>query len=442
MKHVLMLPSWLESQWGGAGGGTFFIEQAAIMRQYAGWKVNMLYPLTAHVNKVTRHNLSPSHGMEVKHSDGLEIWVGYYSYYFSWNRCHFGEKLFLEYVREHGMPEVLWMQAISSAGKLARHLSQKYDIPYFIHEHSAMYAHKTFRWWKKRRIKTIIKGAVYCAAVSDDLRRGMLRQIAVYDNKISVVHNPVNIVFADAELSSRSFGGVFIAVQLLRADKNIDKILGAFAALHKEYPQMRLVIVGDGPEMDNLKQLAHDMQLCDSVKFTGVQSREQVCAHLRVADYFVSASDYETFGLSLAEAMVCGLPSISNRWGIAEILVNEKTGVLLEKISEENIADAMRIIMSRRYDSAHIRNSALAVSSPQTFAHNVQKQLSAKITNSQNHNSKPKKKKIKRISKNKTIRLSAPETSLKYSQLCNIPSTLLRGTKQQRFYLLSARRSR
>ena len=383
MKHVLMLPSWLESKWGGTGSGTFFIEQAAIMRQYAGWKINMLMPLVARMNKVTRHNLSLAHGMDIKHADGSEIWIGYYSYYF-WKRRamrHFGEKLFLEYVRKHGMPETLWVQAISPAGKLAQHLSQKYDIPYFIHEHSTMYARKTFRRLVKRRVKTIIEGALYCAAVSEDLRLRMLRQITVNDNKISVVHNPVNVIFADAELPSRSFGGVFVAVQLLRANKNIDKILGAFAALHKEYPQTRLVIVGDGPEMDNLKQLAHDMQLCDSVKFIGVQSREQVCAHLRAADYFVSASDYETFGLSLAEAMVCGLPSISNRWGIAETLINEKTGVLLEKISEENIADAMRIIMSRRYDSAHIRNSALAVSSPQTFAHNVQKQLSAKMTN-------------------------------------------------------------
>ena len=377
MKHVLMLPSWIENRWHGAGGGTFFIEQALIMREFAGWKVNILMPCVENAIKAARNNYSPSGGMEVRHADDLEIWLGYYCYYLPvsrrWMWCRFGERLFLEYVGRHGHPEALWVQSGDPAGHLARHLSQKHDIPYFIHEHSARYAYKPFSRRAQRRARNVIEGAMYCAAVSKDLRGRMLHQTGLNEDKICVVSNPVNTVFVNAELSRRSHGGVFVAVGLLRPDKNMDKILVAFSEFHREHPETRLVIVGDGIERERLEQLSRDMQLCDSVRFTGSQSREQVCSHMCSADYFISASDYETFGLALAEAMVCGLPVISNRYGIAETLVDEMTGVTLEKVSVEGIVEAMKTVIIRRYDSAHIRKSALEVVCPRIFARDVER---------------------------------------------------------------------
>ena len=376
MPHILVLPSWLESKWG--GGGTFMIEQAAIMQEIANCKIGLLVLCAHHICKVKKSGLPFVKGVEVETREGVEVWLGYYPYYLPRRpiaaKKHFGEKLFLQYMDKHGKPDFLWVQSISHAGYWGRYLAKKYDIPYFVHEHATKYMTKNLRPSVCRRDSEVINDSVYCAAVSDELRRDMLRQIPA-DN-IRVIHNPVNMIFAEVPPALRRQNPfVFISTAPLRSIKKVDLIIRAFAKVHAESPNSRLLIVGDGDTKTALENLAEELHLSDAVVFTGMQSRVQTCKHLQAADAFVAASLHESFGLALAEALMCGLPSITPDVGIAGEMVNDKNGVLLDSRDMESIVAAMLQVMRGDYDSAAIQQTARQQVAPEIFARRVRENL-------------------------------------------------------------------
>ncbi len=377
-KHVLVLPSWLQTKWG--VGGSFFIEQTEIMSRVADWKINILIPQARSYWQVKRRNLPQVHGVEIENLDNIEMWRGYFIYY-RWRKNRqawrtFGEQLFLQYVEKHGMPDLLWVQAIPNAGYLAQHLHKKYGIPYFIHEHVAMYGRETIPYFARKRIKKIIDNSFYCAAVGEPLRLAMLKQIDVAENKISVVHNPVGFEFISPVInrdSKKPF--VFISTCELRGGKNVDSILRAFSVLRSEKQDVKLILVGDGGERQKLEVLTAELNLQNAVRFLGLQNREQVREHLQTADAFVLASSYENNSVGLLEALSSGLPAVTTRVGIAEYIINDENGVLANSTTPDDIVKAMRVIFNGNYDCANIHKNAMTLCHPQVFVDRVKEML-------------------------------------------------------------------
>ena len=378
MKHILVLPSWLETKWG--GGGSFFIEQTLIMSRLAGWKINILIPQARHISQVKRRGLPLVRGVEIENLSHIEIWRGYFIYYL-WRKNrqawrHFGEQLFLQYVKKHGMPDLLWVHAIPNAGYLAQYLNKKYGVPYFIHEHINMYHREKLSSFVRTRIKNIINNSVYCAAVGEPLRLSMLKQINVDENKISVIHNPVGLEFtsfAPEQNSKTPF--VFVSTCYLRPHKHVDSMLRALAVLRAENFDVQLIIIGDGEEKEKLESLAAKLKLGTATQFVGSQSRKQVREHLHNANAFVAASKYENCSVSLLESLACGLPVATTCAGIAEQIIDRQNGALADSTAADDIAKAMRIILNSDYNRAHIHQQAKALFHPQVFAARVEEML-------------------------------------------------------------------
>ena len=96
--------------------------------------------------------------------------------------------------------------------------------------------------------------------------------------------------------------------------------------MHDEIPA-KLLLVGDGPERQNMEQLCRDLNLMDDVRFLG--KLDPVEELLAVSDLFLMPSETESFGLAALEAMACHVPVIStNTGGIPEIVVNGQTGFM------------------------------------------------------------------------------------------------------------------
>ncbi len=377
-RHVLVLPSWLETKW--SGGGSFFIEQTEIMSRLADWKINILIPQARSYWQVKRRNWPQVRGVEIENLDDVEIWRGYFIYYRwrknRWAWCTFGEQLFLQYVEKHGMPDFLWVQAIPNAGYLARHLHKKYGIPYFIHEHVAMYGRETVPYFARKRIKKIIDNSFYCAAVGEPLRLSMLKQIDVAENKISVVYNPVGFEFISPVINCDSKTPfIFISTCYLRRGKNVDSILRALAVLRSEKYDVELILVGDGEERQKLEALTAELNLQNAVRFLGAQNREQVREHLQNADAFVLASDYENNSVSVLESLSSGLPVATTRVGVAEYIINDENGALADFTAPDDIVKAMRVILNGNYDCANIHKNAMVLCHPQVFADRVKERL-------------------------------------------------------------------
>jgi glycosyltransferase involved in cell wall biosynthesis len=113
--------------------------------------------------------------------------------------------------------------------------------------------------------------------------------------------------------------------------KRVDVVISAFKKLLIDYP-VELHIVGDGPEMNNLKSCAKENE--ENIIFHGQQ--DQCLKYLQSSDVFVQFSTTEGLSRSIIEASSCGLPCIvSDVGGNNEIVLHEKTGYVIDSKDED-----------------------------------------------------------------------------------------------------------
>jgi L-malate glycosyltransferase len=126
-----------------------------------------------------------------------------------------------------------------------------------------------------------------------------------------------------------------------RKVKRIEDILRAFAKIKEQIP-CKLLLVGDGPERQNMECLSRDLNISEDTRFIGkLDAIEEV---LSVADLFFMPSEKESFGLAALEAMACEVPVISsNTGGLAELNINGVTGFL------SNVGDIEDMVKNSLY---------------------------------------------------------------------------------------------
>lgn len=134
----------------------------------------------------------------------------------------------------------------------------------------------------------------------------------------------------------------FVNVARLSRQKGQDILLRGLALARADLPAVRLTLVGDGPQAEELKQLSKDLGLDDIVTFTGFVNDPS--SYLESADCFVFASRWEGFGVALVEALDRGLPLLATdcEFGPADLITDDRIGYLVETESPEAIADGLR----------------------------------------------------------------------------------------------------
>lgn len=144
----------------------------------------------------------------------------------------------------------------------------------------------------------------------------------------------------------------FALLSLGRLDirtKGYDLLLRALQQVRAKYERVVLVLVGDGPDRARLVQMAEALGIASAVRFVGHTSSPQryVCA----ADAYVSSSVVEGFGLAVAEAMLCGVPTIASRVGAAsDMIVHRQSGLLVEPGDVRAIVSAVFEFVEGRHD--------------------------------------------------------------------------------------------
>ncbi len=122
---------------------------------------------------------------------------------------------------------------------------------------------------------------------------------------------------------------IFIYVGRLSPEKNLPLLIRAFYGVAMTYDHVRLLLVGEGPERDNLETLIRHMEISNKVFFTGLVDYKQIPAYLTSSDIFVTPSSAETFGLSTVEAMAAGLPALGiDAPGTQDIIEDGITGLV------------------------------------------------------------------------------------------------------------------
>ncbi len=129
---------------------------------------------------------------------------------------------------------------------------------------------------------------------------------------------------------------ILMYVGRLGPEKNLPFLLRSFNGVVQTYAGVRLLIVGDGPERDNLEDRVRHMGIGDYVSFTGQAPYAMIPAYLKMADIFVTASVTEVHPLSVIEAMAAGLPVLGiDSPGISDSITDGETGYI---VSEEDLA--------------------------------------------------------------------------------------------------------
>ncbi|MFN2159673.1 MAG: glycosyltransferase [Anaerolineales bacterium] len=123
---------------------------------------------------------------------------------------------------------------------------------------------------------------------------------------------------------------VLIYTGRLGPEKNIPFLLRAFNGALQAYDNVKLLLVGDGPEKDNLEERVKLMGIQESVRFTGLVPYGQIRRYLFMADAFVTASVTEVHPLSVIEAMAAGLPVLGIASpGISDTILDGETGYIV-----------------------------------------------------------------------------------------------------------------
>jgi glycosyltransferase involved in cell wall biosynthesis len=126
---------------------------------------------------------------------------------------------------------------------------------------------------------------------------------------VPVVPNGIDLAKIAAVAPAAEEWDVIFTGRLIR-EKNVDVLLRALVPVREEIPDLRALIVGDGPERPALEALARDLGL--PVTFAGfLPDYDSVIAAMKASRVFVLPSTREGFGIAALEAMACGLPVVT-----------------------------------------------------------------------------------------------------------------------------------
>ncbi|MFW0778339.1 MAG: glycosyltransferase [Rickettsiales bacterium] len=189
-------------------------------------------------------------------------------------------------------------------------------------------------------------------AISEATRSALAKYEFIPKQKIRVIYNGIRglEVRPDEVHALRESLGVTDTELLLGTVARLDPVknqalmLTALAQILPEYPSARLLLVGDGPDRDNLEQLAGKLAIADRTIFTGF--REEPASYLAAMDLFLLSSHTEGTSMTLLEAMSLGITAVATRvGGNPEIVVDEKTGILTEPGSVQSFAAAIERLL-------------------------------------------------------------------------------------------------
>lgn len=138
------------------------------------------------------------------------------------------------------------------------------------------------------------------------------------------------------------FSFILLAVSRFEKEKNIFSIINIMEKIVHKNSKIGLVLVGDGSLKQSLQLTAHSLQLRDNIIFEGWKN--DLISYYKTADLFISASNYEGYGMSLIEAASSGCPILTSDVGVVGEILNNKNSLICDvgdiKCFVENILKA------------------------------------------------------------------------------------------------------
>ena len=265
-------------------------------------------------------------------------------------------------------------------GFLGKLYSKRYDVP-MIHTYHTMYedyTHYITKGHYDNYAKSLAKkmSSFFCNS-SDHviapstktkdklLNYGVRKNISVIPtgidiNKFMLENDNQSEIMKKYHISNKN--KVMLFIGRLAKEKSIDVIINQFAIIKKVIPDMKFLIVGDGPEKKKLINLVESLNLTDSIIFTGMIKNSEISKYYRLGKFFITASATETQGLTIIEAMASKNLVIARKdENIRNVINHNINGIIFKNESE------ISEFIINNYNNTNYINSITSVGSKTSF---------------------------------------------------------------------------
>lgn len=255
-------------------------------------------------------------------------------------------------------------------GILARLIAKQFNIP-LVHTYHTMYedythyvTHGYFEKSSKKIVEYLTK--FYCDTTARELivptnkTYKLLKEKYKMEKNIHIVPTGIEVerFFKEnidnklvarlkKQLNIQKKDIVIIFVGRLAKEKNIEFLLEAQKKLVKENKNIKLMIVGDGPDKKKYEKISTDLNISQNVIFTGKIPWDEIQYYYHVSDFFVTASKSETQGLTVIEAMASDVvPLVINDEAFVGTVINRLNGLIFEDM-DDYCNDILKLIKNK-----------------------------------------------------------------------------------------------
>jgi D-inositol-3-phosphate glycosyltransferase len=251
-----------------------------------------------------------------------------------------------------------WLSAL-----VGKYLHEKWQLPYIAMYHTlGAVKNKIGKGENEPELRIVseqdtIKDCQRIIVATDTEKQDLVRNYNAYPGKIGVVPCGVNIGLfhpIDKAIARKSLGlgdeKVLLFVGRIDPLKGIEQLIKTIPLLINN-DDLRLIIVGGDEnswaELNELKKLAAELHIGESVNFLGMVRQEQLPYYYSAADVCVVPSYYESFGLVALESLACGTPVVAADVGdLRNIIRQGETGYVVENNSPEKLAAGINALLS------------------------------------------------------------------------------------------------
>lgn len=182
-------------------------------------------------------------------------------------------------------------------------------------------------------------------AISNAVKEYMVNREKYEPDRITMIYNSVDLGLFDSrdrDVIPRNNNFLIGSVGRLHPSKGYDTLLKSMPQVIEKFPQVKLMIAGNGTEKAHLEKLCTQLHISDKVIFLGRKTPEEIRNLLREINLFVLVSNWEGFGLAVVEAMASGLAVVTTKvGGLPEIVENGRTGFLVPPVQPHALAEKM-----------------------------------------------------------------------------------------------------
>lgn len=353
--NILFFTCWYPNKYDRNNG--IFVKEHAKCIKYSGNKIIILSIITIKSNHLFKKEIDV-----FSDENGIETHIIYIkSYFYKWIyinlplQYYFAFSYFKKTLLSRFTPDVIHSNIIYPAGIIGNKIAKKINTPHYISEHwsklDKFFSRNVYRYQAKKTYNNSKKIVVVSNFLMEKVRQYTLnKNIFLIPNIISDSYKFKLKILNETQIC-------FCAIATWKYPKLPFLIMDVLNYASKNISQnIILNFIGEGPLLNEMKSKSKIYNF--EINFHGYLDKPNICDELQRTNYFIHASEIETFSIVIAEALATGTPVIASNVGAIPNLINEENGILCNNTITEWTEGILKLIKTP-YNHENISNKTL-----------------------------------------------------------------------------------